>query len=90
MTSGKLIAIHAIVTLLAVWLHDPSALPPSPLTAATPFWAFSTARSLKLFPTTALGLVRPDGAAVGAGVDVRDLRGDALVGEASGGGKVEG
>jgi hypothetical protein len=90
MTSGKLIAIHATVTLLAVWLHPPLALPPSPLTAAIPLCAFSTARSRKLFPTATLGLVCPDGAAVGAGVDVRDLRGDAFVGEASDGGKVEG
>ena len=98
MTNGRLTAIHAIVTLLAVWLHAPFPLPPSPLTDLYPFCAFSTAncafsttRSRRLLPKRTLGLVRPGDEAevVGAGVDVRDLRGD-LVGEASDGGNVVG
>lgn len=82
MTSGKLTAIHAIVTLLAVWLHPRSALL---LRDTVPF-----CDPLRLLPTKTLGLVRSGDEPVGAGVEVRDLRGEAFVGEASGGGKADG
>lgn len=47
-------------------------------------------RSPRLFPTATAGLTTRSGSAVGAGVELRDLRGDGLVGDGSGGGKAEG
>ena len=82
MTNGRLTAIHAMVRLLAVCDHVVSSV-----RAVDPLAAV---RSPRLFPTAATAGLTRSGEAVGAGVELRDLRGEAFVGDGSGGGKAEG
>jgi len=93
MTSGKEIAIQATVTLEAVCAHNAGTALSSFSASIAPF-AFSvelkSARFVRIFADDDGDDSKSCDAGAGDAVELRDFRGELLVGDGSGGGKADG